>query len=505
MSEVDFDKVEEARRELARRELARRRYIHFVQRFSPDYQAGWVHKEIAEKLEQFMRDVEAKKGPRLMIFMPPRHGKSQLTSKTYAAWVLGHHPSWEFMECSYSAALASAFSRNVRGIVRDPVYQAMFPDTELDPSTQAVDEWMTTKGGQMVAAGVGGPITGKGAHIMLIDDPVKNREEAESPTTREAIFDWYTSTAYTRLAPGGGVLVIQTRWHDDDLSGRLIAAMKDGGDQWEVVQYPAIAMDDEANRQKGEALHPERYSLQSLQQIRRVVGDRDWWALYQQQPVSDDGAYFTKEMFPFYTPDELPKGEDLVFYTAWDLAIGTKEHNDYTVGITVGIDREENLWVVDLQRGHWDGLEIVEKVIDTWMRWKSLVTGIEKGQIQMAIGALMQKRIAERKAWALYIEELKTGRRDKQARARSIQGLMAQRRVKFPHPDQTPWMTGLMSECLRFPVAAHDDQVDALAWVGQMIVEMTPSVPPKPPKQKSWKDKLGPFITGGSNRHWLAA
>mgnify|MGYP001421433207 CR=1 FL=1 len=153
--------------------------------------------------------------------------------------------------------------------------------------------------------GVGGGITGKGAHILLIDDPVKNREDAESENNREATWDWYTSTAYTRLSPGGGILVILTRWHDDDLAGKLLMASENGADDWEVVKYPAIAEEDEEFRKQGEPLHPERYNTESLEMIQKAIGPRDWTALYQQNPVSDEGDYFTRDMVRYYEPDEI--------------------------------------------------------------------------------------------------------------------------------------------------------------------------------------------------------
>lgn len=477
----------------------------FVQRFNPDYIPGWVHLDVAKRLEQFMQDVIDKKSPRLMIFFPPRHGKSELTSKTFPAWVLGQRPDFEFMECSYSLALASSFSRRVRTIMRDPAYQSVFPKTQLDPDSQSVEQWMTTEGGGLVAAGVGGAITGKGAHILLIDDPVKNREEAESQTTRDSIYDWYTSTAYTRLAPGGGVIVIQTRWHLDDLGGRLLEAEKDDGDAWDVVVYPAIADHDEKYRKRGEALHPERYPVEALNRIRKAIGERDFLALYQQTPVSDEGAYFQKAWVQSWTPDTLPPREEMVYYTAWDLAIGDKEHNDWTVGATIGIDRQENLYIMDVQRGHWDGSEIVEKMIDVWETWQSQVTGIEKGQIEMAVGPFLERRKADRKAWGFYTEPLKTGRRDKAARARSIQGLMRQGKLYFPHADLHTWVQPLISELLQFPSGKHDDQVDALAWIGLMLQEMSPSVAPAPPKQKSWKDNLNKYVAGRGKRSHMAA
>ena len=265
---------QKAKAELALRILTRKRLLPFVERFNPDYQAGWVHKDICQRLEQFSRDVAEKKSPRLMLFMPPRHGKSTLASVAFPAWHLGRHPDHEFISCSYSGSLAMGFSRKVRQLLREPTYKTAF-QTRLDPDSQSAEAWLTTGGGGYVAAGVGGGITGKGAHVLVIDDPVKNREDAESQNNREANWDWYTSTAYTRLAPGGGVLVILTRWHDDDLAGRLLKAGSEGGDEWTVVKYPAIAEEDEDFRDQGDALHPERYDAKSLKQIRwtkRLVG-----------------------------------------------------------------------------------------------------------------------------------------------------------------------------------------------------------------------------------------
>jgi predicted phage terminase large subunit-like protein len=501
----EFTPSQEAARELARRELCRRHFLPFVQRFNPDYLAGWVHVDICERLEQFERDVAAKKSPRLMIFMPPRHGKSQLTSKSYPAWVLGHHPEWEFISCSYSSSLANRFSRALRAIMRDERYHSVFK-TRLDPDTQSVELWETTEGGGLLAAGVGGPITGSGANILLIDDPLKNREEAESPGIREGIWDWYSSTAYTRLAPGGGVLVIQTRWHDDDLSGRLIRAMLEGdGDQWEIVEYPAIALEDEPFRKAGEPLHPERYDLNALDRIRRVISDRDWWALYQQKPISDEGAYFTREMFDFYHEGQRPRDDELTFYDAWDLAIGQRDHNDWTVGLSAGLDRNGDLWLVARDRGKYDGSQLVEHIIDFHLERRSQITGVERGMIEMSIGPFLDRRIAERKAWSLFVEPLKTRGRDKVARARAIQGMAKQGKVHLPHPHECDWIEEFMGELLRFPAGAHDDQVDAFAWLGQMIAEMSPASLPTPPKVKTWKDRLEGFVVNGRRKSFMAA
>ena len=484
--------------ELARRELSRRKLLAFVQRFHSTYQAGWVHKDICERLEKFSKAVAAGESPRLMLFMPPRHGKSELASKNFPAWHLGHFPHHEIIACSYAGSLAMGFSRKVRMLARDPGYTGVFPEMKLDPDNQAAENWLTTKGGGYVAAGVGGGITGKGAHVLIIDDPVKNAEDAESETTREMQKAWYSSTAYTRLAPGGGVLVIQTRWHDDDLSGWLLRQMQEGdeyADHWEVVEYPAVALEDEKYRKKGEALHPARYDELALKRTRSVVGERVWWALYQQKPVADEGAYFKRDWFRYY--EQQPPLAHMRIYAAWDLAVTKKERSDYTVGLVVGVDENENIHILHMERGKWDGLEIVEKILDVYMQWAPELTGIEASQIQAAIGPFLEKRIAERGLAGFAYEPLPPKNRDKESRARAIQARLQQGKVLFP---KNATLTELMmQEMLRFPTGVHDDMVDAIAWIGRMLQDMIGFSKPKPVRRKSWKDKLRTITRSAHN------
>jgi len=490
----------QAERELATRIMARRRMLPFVEKFNSDYNAGWVHKDICRRLEKFSRDVADQKSPRLMLFMPPRHGKSTLASVGFPAWHLGRNPEHEFISCSYSGSLAMGFSRKVRQVLREPSYKALFK-TRLDPDSQSAEAWLTTAGGGFVAAGVGGGITGKGAHVLVIDDPVKNREDAESQNNRDATWDWYTSTAYTRLAPGGGVLVILTRWHDDDLAGRLLKAADQGGDEWEVVRYPAVAEEDEEFRKAGEALHPARYDLPALRRIEKAVGPRDWSALFQQNPVADDGQYFTRTAVKYYSLDEVNL-QEMKFYCAWDLAIGKNDRNDYSVGVVVGINEADDMYVCDVARGRWDGFELVERILDLYVQWKPSIVGIEKGHIEMAIGPFLEKRVRERGLYEAYFKDLKVGRRDKEARARAIQGRMQQGKVYFPR--EASFTGPLIAEMLRFPNGMHDDQVDALSWIGLMMAEFAafrPTVVHVP----TWRDKLLSIARGPRQKSAMSA
>ena len=497
----EMDMAVRAEQELANRILSRKRLLPFVEKFNPDYQAGWVHKDICKRLEKFSDDVANRKSPRLMLFMPPRHGKSTLASIAFPAWHIGRHPHQEFISCSYSGSLSMSFSRKVRQLLREPNYKKVFEKARLDPDSQSIESWLTTQGGGYVAAGVGGGITGKGAHVLVIDDPVKNREDAESENNRESTWDWYTSTAYTRLAPGGGILVILTRWHDDDLAGRLLTASKDGADQWEVVKYPAIAEHDEEYRKQGDPLHPERYDVPSLEMIQKAIGPRDWTALYQQNPVSDEGDYFTREMVRYYEKDEI-EYDRLLYYCAWDLAIGQKDRNDFSVGIVVGVDEYDNMFVVDVVRGKYDGFELVEKILDLYEQWRPGIVGIEKGHIEMAIGPFLQKRVAERGLHEAYFKDLKVGRRDKEARARAIQGRMQQGMVYFP--QEAVWTGTMIAELLRFPNGTFDDQVDALAWIGLMMTEFA-TFYEAPVHVPSWRDRLRLRDTNDKNKTPMSA
>ena len=1129
-SDNEIDLKEEGKRELARRELSRRRLLPFVERFTPDYQAGWVHKDICERLEQFSQDVMDKKSPRLMLWMPPRTGKSAIASKAFPAWYLGHNPNHEMMMCSYSGALSMGFSRQVRAILREDAYHHLF-DTRLDPDSQSVEAWLTTKGGGLVSAGVGGALTGRGAHCfpigtmvetptgpvpieqlqvhesiltrntftgrivtssieatsthesrhrlieirtlsgkrvratpdhrffvpqvgwvearhlqagdsvsllttgnalrnvsddgftdlgrseeevtyrqeapvllakvsrasvketlqnlwgtvsagpikeceillrrlspegsaslsrcrlrqvwdrihaqaqgsrvlfplvcqpatlgsdgwhgklelgarervhdgvqkaeslcprarrrlcglwderdtvssseevgvtgervfdlqvaehhnffansflvhncLLIDDPTKGRADAESESQRQVVWDWFTSTAYTRLSPGGGICVIQcmtgdtqvtmadgsykplrdirrgdrvmawkngrlvrrrvtnhtsqgeddvfeirtgnarvranarhpflirsakgkfrwktveemrtmgvnstlvhtsvlpvgdpetatltedeawllgymygdgwvtrrksprkglvtccartnhgdrnervlelfyalwgvkpkwtkfgyirtevqavgqwfldrglagtaktkrlppylfgepldvrlafldgfassdggikpeheaqvksrgvirtttvkarmtfgqsnyglvhdlrhlargagyrstnvstyegvaqppnspapvhftnyhcawgmerneeefyyrrvrsiepvgreevfdievedaecfvadglvshnTRWSDDDLSGRLIEQMNHGADQWDIVSYPAIADEDEKHRKRGEALHPERYTTKMLGAIRKTIGERDWFSLYQQKPVSDEGSYFTTGMFSRYRMSERPPLQELAVFAAWDFAIGQKEENDFTVCVVMGMDKDMRLWVLDCIRGKWDGYGIVQEILKTQRQWKPERQGMEKGQILMSIEVFLKREIEAQKAYDLFYDPISPGKNDKQARGRGIQGLMKAQQVLFPEPAATTWVDQMVFECLRFPAGIHDDVCDALAYCGYMYGSIVPVPDETEPAKPSWKDKLNHLVNvKGDGKRWQRA
>lgn len=440
----------------------------------------------------------------------PTHN-SEIGSKTFPGWYLGRNPKHEVIACSYSGDLAKDFSRKVRDMMEMEKFQSVFA-TRLSKDSKSVERWNTSVGGGFVAAGVQGPITGRGAHLGIIDDPVKDREEAESETTRQKIKDWYSSTFYTRLAPGGGVLIIQTRWHEDDLAGWLLEVMKAAeaeaavtgewpvdADRWEVVRYPAIATCDEPFRNQGEALHEARYPLAALQKIKRAMMPRDWEALYQQNPVSQDGDYFTKGMIRYY--DTTPPIGEMRIYAAGDLAIGQTEANDYTVFGVIGIDRQQNMYLLDLHRGRWNAMGIIDKMFEIHRRWEPEIFGLETGHIDMTLEPFLLKRMEETGVRIAY-EKLRTRGKDKQTRARPIQGRMEQGKVFFPRG--AVWTEALIAELLSFPMGKHDDQVDCMAWLGQMLLEFG-IVNQKVVKVKSFRDKLARMTRGSSKKTAMSA
>lgn len=513
---AEFDAQAEARKELAEREIARRRLLPFIKRMMPDYEPGWVHADICARLEKFAQDVIDRKSPRLMLFLPPRAGKSAIGSQMFPAWFLGKYPKLTAIISSYSGDLAEGFSRSVRNMFENEKFLQVFPKARLSKDSKSASKWATTAGGSMNAVGVSGSLSGKGGHILVVDDPIKDRAEAESELVRQNLKDWYSSTFLTRKAPGAGILVIQTRWHSDDLAGWLMSLQAErekeeaeGGspyyDRWEVVSYPAIAEEDEKYRKAGEALHPERFPLEELLTTKSGMLPRDWAALYQQRPTLEDGEFFTRDMFRFYRPGDAPPIQDMRVYAACDLAISTKQTADYSVFVVVGIDREQNIWVLDLQRKRVNALGIIDTLFDIQLNWKPDLIGIETGQIELTLEPFIQKAEHERRVTLRY-EKLRTRGADKGTRARPIQGRMEQGKVFFPAVDTVNWMEVLMNEFLAFPLGTHDDIVDALAWIGQMIMLFGIRNQKLPPKKPSWKDKLIKYgVTGERHRSPMSA
>jgi len=329
-------------RELKRLEVeeARQHLIPYVQGNVPGYQPGWVHQELSAELEQFSRDVVARKSPRLMIFMPPRAGKSEMASQNFPAWHLGRNPDHNIMLTSYNSAKGEEYSEKALDYAKSEWHREVYPKWEFKSRHSKRADWKTAAGGRMMGSGVGGSLTGRGAHIAILDDLIKNWEEALSKTMRQKAWDFYTSTVRTRLAPGGGIIFIMTRWHVDDVGGRLIQQMAENpaARQWRIFKYKAIADQDEPRRKKGEALHPERYSSAELREIEQDVGPRVWISLYQQEPRPDGGQYIKASWFKRIEPADVPR--KLRWVRFWDLAVQARESSNHTASFQVAVERK---------------------------------------------------------------------------------------------------------------------------------------------------------------------
>lgn len=426
---------------------ARRSLLSFTEYTNPLYQRAGHHERIAAKLEA----VERGEIDRLMIFMPPRHGKSELASKRFPAWCLGRNPRRQIIAASYNSDLANDFGRNVRNIVAEPEFGQVFPSVSLAADSQAANRMNTNHGGAYVAAGVGTAVTGRGADIALIDDPFKDREEADSERRRELVWDWYRSTLFTRLMPAGAIVLIQTRWHEDDLAGRLL---EQEGDQWDVLDLPAI-------NEENEALWPEWYPLPVLERIKATIGPREWSALYQQRPQPDEGTFFKREWFK--TWGKLP---ELRYYGSSDYAV-TDGGGDYTVHCVWGIDGSGDVYRVATWKGQTTSDEWIERKLDLIAKYKPLCWFGEGGVIQKAVEPMLRRRMRERNVHCR-IEWLSSVS-DKPTRARSFQAMTATQRVYFEKGAD-------LSEFLVFPAGKHDDEVDTASLIGRAIDQAHPAI-----------------------------
>lgn len=432
-------------------------------------------------LDTALERVEAGLCDRLMVFMPPRHGKSEKTSKRFPSWYLGRNPRRQIIASSYNSDLATDFGREVRNIMASPEYSEVFPAVDLRQDSRAADRMNTNQGGAYFACGVGTATTGRGAHLGLIDDPFKDREDADSEIQREKVWRWYRSTFFTRLMPGGAIVLVQTRWHEEDLAGRLLelqGRVEDGG-EWTVLDLPAIGKD-------GKALWPEWYDESALERIKATIGPREWSALYQQRPQPEEGTFFQRSWFK-----EWEALGALRYYGSSDYAV-TDGDGDYTVHRVWGIDHEGHLYRVDGWRGQATSDVWIEKKLDLIAKYKPLAWFGEGGVIQKAVEPALKRRMRERRTFCRL--EWLPSVHDKPTRARSFQAMAASERVRFePGAD--------LSEFLSFPAGKHDDEVDTASLIGRAIDQAHPAmipakeIPRKPPDlwgrpretEASWK------------------
>lgn len=390
--------------------------------------------------------------------MPPRHGKSELASRRFPAWCLGRHPEWEFIAASYNSDLAADFGREVRNIIASEEYGLVFPGVALAADSQAANRWHTNAQGSYVAAGIGTAVTGRGARIFLIDDPVKDKEDADSTIVQKRAWDWYQSVAITRLTADGAMILIQTRWNVADLGGRILAAT---GKEWDVLALPAI-------REDGSALWPERYGLPQLEGIRNTIGTRNWSALYQQSPVPEGGGEFQRSWCRHYQKND---GGDCSRYILVDPAGRKNSTSDYTSMWVVGLGSDGNYYVLDMLRDRLNLTERGDALFRLHRKWKPLEVRYERYGMMGDIEHFTERM--ERENYRFHIVEV-AGTVSKEARIRRLVPLFERGRVYLPmhhhytdsdHITRDMVHTFIEEELLSFPAGAHDDMLDALSRI----------------------------------------
>lgn len=436
--------------ELAKRELARRHLLNFIRYRFNQYRVNWHHKVLAEKLE-LVKEGKLKK---LMVFMPPRHGKSELVSVNFPAWVYGSNPDLNIIAASYSSDLATDFGRQVRNIMLTPQYAVLF-DTRLAEDAKAKGSWSTNGRGNYNAVGVGGSSTGKGADIMIIDDPVKDAQEADSEVVSEAVWDWYKSVAVTRLSPEGARIIVMTRWNDKDLAGRILEQDSD----WDIVEFPAICEVTDDYRKEGEALWADYFTLPRLLEIKKDVGSMVWASLYQQNPIVSENATFTRSMFRYISFEEVLKKQTLCYITI-DSAGSNKEKksSDWT-GVTINWVDRDNVWYIKSYHEKVSGTGLIDLIFQLHNTYKPEAIGLEKTMYTEGIQPYLTVEMAKRNCYP-YIKELKHGGTAKELRIRSLVP-----RYERGHIVHIIGMCDdLENELVRFPKARNDDTSDSLAY-----------------------------------------
>lgn len=479
---------QDAAAELLLRREGREDLLTFTVETHPSYMTGWHHREICRAL---MR-VERGEIDRLMIFAPPRHGKSELVSLRFPAWYIGRHPERQIICASYNDDLAADFGRKVKSIISSDEYRRFFPDVSLSADAKAANRWHTTSGGIYVSAGLGGTLSGRGGHIIVVDDPIKNRDEADSKRIRDRLWEIYDSDIQSRLMPGGAIVVMHTRWHPDDLAGRLIDKMESGeGDRWTVISLPAIMNEGQDNE---ESLWPEAFPLDAMRRRRTNTDSRTWVSLYQQKPRQDGGDILRGDWFKRY---RLGKHPDVHIYASSDYAV-TPGGGDYTEHGIWGIDCDDNLWAIDWWYGQDTPDVWVDAQLDLAKKWRPLCWYGEAGAIRRAVEPMTKKRMRERNIF--FRRDFIPSMTDKRIRANALQARASLGKVYIP---ECPWGDRLVAQLAEFP-GRFDDAVDVASMIAQVVDRLAPACKPKPPcdqKVDKWDRAFArAFDVADSNR-----
>lgn len=429
--------------------------------FATRYLASRHHRMMAE----VMMEIEAGERNKTILNLPPRHGKSELCTKRMSAWFIGRNPHLDVIIATYNEKFATDFGKEVREIIQSPRFKQIFPDLEIETASQ--DHIRTKQGGNIYFLGRRSPTTGRGADLILVDDPTKDDREVKYSTFREDCWQWFTQTLLTRRhTDKAAIVVTQTRWHEDDIVGRITDANNPSYSEkfskgFNIINLPAIAENDDAlNRKPGEALWPERFGIEYLEEMREANA-MSFAALYQCDPTPEDGVYFRDEELHEYDREQLPS--NLRIYAVSDHAVATQNHNDASCLVPFGVDENGVAWLMpQIVWRRMDAQETVDEMIQIIRSQNPIFWYAEKGHISKAIGPFLKKRMEEEGVYCPIIEEQPIA--DKVQRAQSGRARCAQGKIMFP--KFAPWWPRAKAQLLKFPNARFDDFVDVISMIG---------------------------------------
>ena len=438
---------------LKEKQVAQQRFLPFVRKMWPTFIAGRHHARMATAFER----VANGQCKRLIINMPPRHTKSEFASYLLPAWFLGRFPHKKVIQTSHTAELAVNFGRKVRNLVDTEAYHEIFPDLVLSSDSKAAGRWNTSKQGDYFAIGVGGAVTGKGADLLIIDDPHSEQEAALAeinPEIYDKTYEWYTSGPRQRLQPGGAIVIVMTRWSKRDLTGRVLksAALR-GGEEWEVIEFPAILP-------SGNPLWPEFWPMEELQALKEELPNSKWMAQYQQNPTSEQSAIIKREWWQIWEKEDPPHCEFVLM--AWDTAFEATQRADYSAVTTWGVFYMEdetgvpqaNIILLNAFRDRMEFPLLKRTAIEHYKEWQPDSVVIEK----KASGAPL---IYEMRAMGIPVQEFTpTKGNDKISRLNAVSDIFASGRVWVP---DTHWAEEVVEEVAAFPAGEHDDFVDTVS------------------------------------------
>lgn len=431
------------------------------------YKPNRFHRYLARELEKAVAEGYG----RIMIFAPPQHGKSEIVSRKFPSWILGKHPDWQIIAASYGEDLVQLNGQSVRNNLMNPLHKLVFEDSELNASTRAKDYFLTSKDGQYLGVTIRGGGTGFPARVFIIDDPFKSRAEAESETFRKHVKDWYRSVCYTRLAENSILVIMHTRWHNDDLAGWLLK--EHAHENWKVINLPAIAEEEDLlGREVGEPLVPERFSAKELDKKRIAVGSRDWVALYQQRPTEQGGSVFKHEWLRFYDSKTISKVVwTMNRYLIIDPARTQKKTSDYTAMVVVGLHVDGNYYLLDAVYDRLTLRQRADTVMDLHRKWKPVGVGYKKTGFEQDIEYLNE--VMNNENYRFTVSSLQ----EKGAKETRIERLAPDFENSKVWLPETLWKTNssgevkdiigqfVEEEYKAFPAGVHDDFFDCLSGI----------------------------------------